>query len=114
MGNKERSLAQKCRKDVSDPENPSAGEVYFVVCADSWDKDASDKQQVSEQRHSKADMEHWDTVMRENLGEDRSYNKPSKLREEITTRQFFQKINDMRTSSPSETTSTKELGRENR
>ena len=36
-------------------------------------------------RHSKADMEHWDTVMTENLGKDQSYNQPLKLLEEIHT-----------------------------
>ena len=30
-------------------------------------------------------MEHWDQVMTENLGKDKSYNQPLKLRDEIHT-----------------------------
>ena len=53
--------------------------------------------------HSKAEMEHWDTVMSEHLGEDMSYNQPYELRGEIHTGRL--KITSAWTSSSSETTS---------
>ena len=40
---------------------------------------------MSEHGHSKADVEHWDTVMSENIGEDKSSNQPLKWREGIHT-----------------------------
>ena len=60
--------------------------IHFDGCADRWNKDANYRQQMSEKKSNrKAEMELWDTVMNEHLGEDMFYSQPSKLREEIHT-----------------------------
>ena len=67
------------RKGVTDQENPSGANIYYDGCADRWEKGDTYRQQMSEQGHTKAEMEHGDTVMSEQLGEDASYNQPHRM-----------------------------------
>ena len=82
VGNGERSLSQMFPKKSHRSRKPTRSEN---IPRDCWENMQKYKQQVSEQGHSKAEMEHWNTVMSEQLGEAASYNQPHRLREKIHT-----------------------------
>ena len=72
-------------KRVTDQENPSRAKIDHDGCADGLKKMTHTDKQLSEQGRTKAEMEHWDTVMSEQLGEDASYNQPLRLRVNVHT-----------------------------
>ena len=79
-----RDHGRRCvRGGITDPENPCGVKIHHDGCADRWEKDGTYRQPVSQQGHTKAELERWDTVMTEEFGEHAAYNQPYRLREKI-------------------------------
>ena len=78
--------------------------MFFDGCADRLEKDASYRQQMSEKVHSKVDLEHWDGLKSDNLGEDKCCNQSLQLRKESPLKNVEDQTSAC-TSFPSEATS---------
>ena len=71
------------RKGVVDPENRYGEKIYCDGCADRWEKEKHYRQQMVTNGHTKAELQSWDTQMREGLGDNAEYHQPRRLREQI-------------------------------
>ena len=79
-----RDRHRRCvRKGVIDQENPSGAKKRATTAAQIVGRTEKYSQPISQQGQTNAEMEQWDTVMREQLGEDASHNQPYRLREKI-------------------------------
>ena len=70
-------------KGVVDPENRHGEKIYYDGCADRLEKDEHYRQQMVITGDTKAELQSWDTEMREGLGDDTEYHQPRRLREQI-------------------------------
>ena len=58
--------------------------IYYDGCTDRWEKDYDYTEQMIQNGHghAKAELQRWDTQMREGLGDSAEYHQPPQLREQ--------------------------------
>ena len=78
--------------------------MFFDGYADRLEKDATYRLLMSDKVHSKVDLEHWDRLKSENLGEDKCCKKPLQLLKESPLRNVKDQTSAC-TSFPNEATS---------
>ena len=71
------------KKGIVDPENRHGVKIHHDGCADRWEKGEDYRQQMILHGQTKAELQSWDTHMREGLDDNAEYHQPRQLRKKI-------------------------------